>query len=195
MRAVADPVAFAPGAAMWLRVMPKHALDRRLLTSDLRKVFFHGGRFTEPLNGKELMNPYGVRGADGHGFGYVSEGRAHMLVYAFVQGEVWSMDTTLLRSEPSRVFFDPLNYVHALAAYAAMLGRLGVPGPYSWIAGINGLKGRGMELVGSSRVFPPSPCLVGEVVERGEFSGKPEDASAAIEPFVARVFDAGHLVR
>ncbi|MCA0243816.1 MAG: hypothetical protein LCI02_23610 [Proteobacteria bacterium] len=188
-------VAFAPGAAMWLRVMPKYALERRLLTSELRSAFIHGGLFTEPLNGKELMNPHGVRGADGHGFGYVSEGRAQMLVYAFVQGEVWSMDTTVLRSEPSRVFFDPQNYVHALVAYAALLGRLGVLGPYTWMAGINGLKGRGMEIVGRSRVFPPSPCLVDEVVERGEFSGKPEDASAAIEPFVAQVFDAGNLVR
>ena len=79
-----------------------------------------------------------------------------MLVYAFVQGEVWSMDTTVLKFEPSKVFFDPQNYVHSLTAYASLLGRLGVPGPYSWMAGINGLKGRGMEVVGRSRVFPPS---------------------------------------
>lgn len=184
-------VMFSSGPAMWLRVMPKFEIDRPLLTARIREE----GRFVEPLNSQNFMNPQGVRGADGHGFGRVIDAQASMLMYAFVSGEVWSVDTTMLGIDQHRIFFSPEGFAKSLGDFASLLERLGVSGPYRWKAGISGMNGRMLQLVGKHPTFPPPECLVEHVVDEGDFSGRTEDAAAAIEPFVARVFDAGGLTR
>lgn len=189
------PVVFSSGPAMWLRVMPKFEIDRPLLISRIRDAFFSEGSFVEPLNGEDLMNPHGIRGADGHGFGRVLDGKASMLVYAFVGGEIWSVETTTLQFGHNKVFFSPQSFVKSMAEYAVLLHRLGILGPYRWKAGISGMKGRVLQIAGKHMIFPPGPCLLDQVVDEGEFSGRPEDAAEAMEPFVARAFDAGQLIR
>lgn len=190
------PILLAAGPAMWLRVMPQSAIQKNLLVTQLREALINNGDIVRPLNGEDSLNPSGIRGADGYGLGLVTEKRwAAMLVYAFTSGELWSLDTLLMQVDINRIFFDPEKYAKALVQFADMLIRIGVKGPYQWIAGIDGMKGRRLAVAGRERALPPAPCLAESVVVEGEYSGVSKDARLAIEPFVERVFDAGHLRR
>jgi hypothetical protein len=185
---------------MWLRVMPQFSPGKTFLVTDLRQALFNGGDMVRALNGEEQLNPRGIRGADGYGSGFVGGGEyedqyALMLVYAFTSGEIWSLDTTLLQASTTRIFFDPQSYVSALIQFSAALKRLGVSGPYRWIAGIDGMKGRHLSPTGSKRLQVSPACLAEQVIVEGLYSGNAQEAASAIEPFVARVFDAGHLSR
>ncbi|MCP2091988.1 UNVERIFIED_ORG: hypothetical protein J2Y81_008094 [Paraburkholderia sediminicola] len=190
------PVFLAPGAAMWLRVIPKFSTGRTLLVTSLREALINKGHMVRPLNGEDYLNPYGIRGEDGFGLGILDDGkRASMLVYAFNNGEVWSLDTLMLKSSNDRLFFNPGKYVRALIEFSDMLKGLGIDGPYRWIAGIDGMKGRHLAVIGRAYTFSPPACLGEKVIVEGEYSGDAREADSAIEPFIARVFDAGHLSR
>ncbi len=190
------PIFLAEGPAMWLRVMPEFSIKKGLLVTQLRDALINSGNIVRPLNGEDSLNPYGIRGSDGYGIGLVAEKKwASMLLYAFTTGEVWSFDVALMKADANRIFFDPETYANALARFADMLNRIGVGGPYRWIAGIDGMKGRRLAIAGRERALPPAPCLVETVVTEGTFSGDPKDVHIAIEPFVEKVFDAGHLRR
>jgi hypothetical protein len=190
------PVGLSPGPVMWLRVLPKYQPDKRLLVTQIREALVNGGRIVSPLNGDDLLNAYGVRGPDGYGLAHaVSSGVTPMLVYVFTSGEVWSIDAALMSYSSDQVFFNPANFVSAIQRFSDLLGRLGVGGPYRWVAGIEGMKNRRLQIDGRAYTFPPAPCLVDSVVCQGEFSGDLAEAGQSIEPFVAEVFDAGHLRR
>lgn len=190
------PVFLAPGPAMWLRVMPKFSMGKTLLVTRLREALINNGNMVRPLNGEDYLNPYGIRGEDGFGLGVVEDGKwASMLAYVFNNGEVWSLDTLMLKSSPNRLFFNPGKYVRALIEFSDMLKGLGIEGPYRWIAGIDGMKGRHLAVIGREYSLPPPACLGDKLIVEGEYSGNAHEASLAIEPFIAKVFDAGHLSR
>uniref|UniRef100_UPI002FE229D7 hypothetical protein n=1 Tax=Burkholderia gladioli TaxID=28095 RepID=UPI002FE229D7 len=55
----------------------------------------------------------------------------------------------------------------------------------------------GPKITGQVREYslPPPACLGDKLIVEGEYSGNAQEASLAIEPFIAKVFDAGHLSR
>ncbi len=190
-------VRLAEGPVMWLRVLPKFDPGMTILHTDLRTALMDNGNVVLPLNGRDQGgNPYGIRGADGYGLGInVSNGRTFSVVYAFDRGEIWSIDAGYLEFAKDKIFFSPEQYTQALVAFSALLGRLGIAGPYRWKAGLDGIRGRVLQPVGRSYVFPPPASVANSVERQGDFLGKPEDAAQALEPFFAAVFDLGHLTR
>lgn len=189
-------VEIAAGPAMWLRVFPASAPGARVPVTALREAMVNRGGFASPLNGRDILNPYGIRGEDGYGLAHAAhEGVASMIVYAFSSGEIWSIDAATLNYDANRIFFSVSNFSAALAEYAEVLKRVGVDGPFRWIAGIEGIKGRGLYIEGRSYPFPPANVLRDTVMAQGEYSGEASEAPAAIEPFVAEVYDAGQLAR
>ena len=88
------------------------------------------------------------------------------------------------------------HFVRALREFAGVLGRLGIAGPYSWIAGMEGAYGRSLILQGGTRKLPGDHHCATDVIEvRGNFSGKYEDADEALSPFFETVFDQCGVVR
>ena len=74
------------------------------------------------------------------------------------------------------------------------LSRLGIGPPYRWIAGMEGMRGRPLLIAGQGPTFP-KPGAAADIVERdGAFSGKNEEANAALESFFAAVFGNHHMV-
>lgn len=189
-------VSVADGPAFWLRLLPTVALPDDLMQSDIRRELFDAG--TDPvwsLNDdldRGAARPF--NGPDGQGFASSSDegGAVTRLVYVFKSGEVWSLDLDAMRYQSDRVAFSPPNFVAALQRLGDLLKRLGVPGPYRWIAGADGLANRRIFVM--ARPYAPGhpkPCLADSVVREGTYSGNKADAERSIEPFVARVIDEG----
>ncbi len=116
-------------------------------------------------------------------------------MYAFDRGEIWSIDAAMLSASKDRIFFDETQFVSALIEYSAVLTRMGVDGPYHWIAGLEGVQDRVLTPARLNLAFPPAVSLASSVVREGKFSGTPKDALASLEPFFAAVFDLGYLGR
>jgi hypothetical protein len=97
--------------------------------------------------------------------------------------------------QPGNVFFNPDSYIRALSRFGDLLKRLGIEGPYKWIAGIEGMAGTRINIEGRQSPFGSHVCLEKNVVVTGDYSGDSKEAAASIEPFIRRVYDAAHLQR
>ncbi len=65
-----QPVRFATGPVMWLRVIPELELKSLVLNTDLREALIAGGYGAVLLNmHNQNVNRYGIRGSDGYGVG------------------------------------------------------------------------------------------------------------------------------
>lgn len=186
-----SPVLLRGGPVMWLRLMPKRSIAKNLSFNALHMAFHESGRYVTALNMKEeKINSRGVRGADGYGeFFGSSAGEALAILYAFRNGETWSLYSLHLQWDEQNVHLVDLNFAEALRDQATLLRRLKVNGPYRWEAGLHGIKGR--RLIANSRVntFPSQPFLSDEVIVTGDFGGELEMAEQALCPFFARVWD------
>lgn len=186
-------VSLRDGPCMWLRVMPKFGQRPQLQVTTIRNSIFSSGRLIAPLNFEDGMNFRGVRGPDGYGLYAAagSENPAVAVAYVFRSGEIWSIDTYKIEFGEQRLFFSPKSFSVALAQFAQLLSSLGVAGPYSWQAGLEGIRQRRLYLEGRSYQFEPQSILVNEVCVEGEFDGNPELAHQALLPFFAELADAG----
>lgn len=177
----------------WLRLMPANPLNQELLISKLVATLWDGGPRPEIPNTAGAQK-FGVRGPDG--FGYYTRGdeedEALAVMFVFQSGEVWSAETYNLAMGDRIVFLDERAFVDGLTSEAEVLKTLGIPGPYKWIAGMEGLDGRS---IGASRGVQPNRFLVDVVEVEGLFSGDPGDAKEALEPFFVRLFDAAGISR
>lgn len=186
-----------PGGSMWLRLMPTIARDGEILITRAQAAMLEGGRSIRPLNfHNEAITPHGVRGHDGFGLcvNLVDE-KASAVIYAFTSGEVWTIDTALLSYEPNAIIFDETKFVAALIDCAILLRRLGIEGPYRWIAGMDGVRGRRLSIAGRGATFPTATWNNNVVTSSGGFSGAEDEAVEALEPFFVKVFDNAHLTR
>ena len=188
------------GASMWLRVMPRNPLPESLLSPRIEAALRTDSRLVEPLNfyhSNIRLQP--VRDRDGFGVcGFL--GREEMpaaVVYVFLSGEIWSIDTARLASEISYICFDESAFSAALVAFSAVLGRLDIAAPYRWIAGMEGVRGRSLRIPGQGLgPMPPASQAASNVIEvQGTFSGIDADAKHSLEPFFRQVFGNHHLIR
>lgn len=186
-----------PGAAMWLRVMPQHALATPFRTTDIEQAFMRGGSVPCPLNWHDGRQLHSLRGHDGFGVCATTDGETTpAVIYCFPSGEVWTVDTTYLDSDPkSQVHFSEGSFAHALRDGSRLLQRLGIAGPFRWIAGLEGVKHRSLTPVGHAYTVTPPPFLVDAVTQEGTYSGEEADALAALEPFFHEAYDKAHLRR
>jgi hypothetical protein len=104
--------------------------------------------------------------------------------FVFTSGEIWTINSWLSRLSG----FIPLEEValpDSLNQCAMFLDRIGICGPYQWIAGIEGVEGWSLTLR-SGRQW--GPCTANLIEERGEYK-KGDDATESLRPFLQKVFD------
>lgn len=114
--------------------------------------------------------------------------------FVFETGEIWAIDTALLSYAPSMLFQGEIekNYSLALGRYVKFLSELGIQGPFRWIAGINGAKGR-------SFGYPPPPgkawidnkgpvCAANQIIVEGLYDGTVTPLESLL-PFFKKIFE------
>ena len=155
-RALLDPprdMFLYDGPAVWLRVMPLFATSTSISLRTLDDLYDAHTQLFIPLA------PFGteeghwlLRADDGFGCYTVYRDRSpltYAVTFVFFTGEIWSINTDWLIGDPRRekleIPFLEKPYTTALARFIELLKKVRMPGPYRWIAGMEGLRGRGIE--------------------------------------------------
>lgn len=183
------------GTATWLRVMPAWETGRTWTCAALSAAMGKPGQKVLPIFAEP--GRIGALGApDGVGIYAASQGETESsgVVFAFRSGEIWSLDTyvqdALSEQQPNRAILtlEP-QLTAAFESYVGLLQRMGAPGPYRWVVGMDGLAGRSM-------VMPPredgadmaglvrGDCLLNTVEVEGEY-----EAGAPFETALTPFFD------
>ncbi|MFY9559604.1 MAG: hypothetical protein WAQ52_05155 [Terriglobales bacterium] len=185
-----DKLFLSEGPSMWLRVGPESSTGKTRKITELeehaRKLILLP--FYDPGSGTG-----GVRGPDGCGFYYNNgPGPAPSLVYAFSDGEVWSINTLYLAIRPDLILFEENRFVRSLEQCVDFLNGLGIPGPYRWVAGFEGVRDR--HLLEDNFRRKRGLCLVDVIEFEGSFKSG-DNAQQILEPFFEEVFEKCGLER
>jgi hypothetical protein len=191
----AKEIRLSDGPAIWLRVMPVSDPGRKWSVAELKKASNVNGLIMPLLNG---AGGYGnIRAPDGIGI-YYADGSPTTTdtVFLFNTGELWSIDTYLLNAMAKENGISLIEdyFKKALDQYSSVLTNLGIAPPYRWIAGMDGIRGRGIYVPSppgqiSSFPGPHGRCLLNVVAEEGLHS--PGDAPLkSLKPFFFKLFDS-----
>jgi hypothetical protein len=134
------PVYFLMGPTAWLRLMPHHLPDRTWSIKELKDAVERSGHRLVPMLFSDLRS---IKEEDGYGLYDRSIGaQTNSVAFAFESGEVWSLDSSMLRHSHRAIYLQLLfeKFCDVLPKYVAFLQTLGVEAPYRWIAGIDGVK-------------------------------------------------------
>jgi len=191
-------VRLAAGPVIWLRVIPTFDPGRTWSVTELAKqVWSNNGPSIEPVCYTMGDGFYKVRGDDGFGvYSPFSSNtyEAGKVVFVFRTGEVWGVDLTWLNQAiHNKAKFIPNVenvFISNLESYAALLTKLGIPGLFSWEAGIDDTKGRILYSCGPYVSLGTEPrCASVQVTASGTYS--PGDSPVgALRPFFDALFDA-----
>lgn len=187
------------GPSTWFRLMPQFDSGTRFRSKDLQNAI---------QNSLEKIRPFywlkgslaRVRGNDGIGVyttinGYLHETGATSFV--FMTGEVWAVNRFPFEGNPT-FFLNEEAFEIALRTYAVFLQHLGLKPPYKWIAGIDGIKGKALEVPvrpGYMNIAPGKGCCVADYVcESGTYTPG-DDPQESLRPFFEAVYDTCGLQR
>jgi hypothetical protein len=183
--------------------MPAFDRGKRWFGTDLKELATASGPVLFPL-GSEGLGKFDldhVIAPDGFGI-YVVRVPAgppqstQFVVYVFDTGEIWSIDAYHLVGTNVIPFMERY-FIHAFQNYITFLQeRLGILPPYQWIAGIEGVNGRPIEV--PSKVPSPIPdrlqmegsrgsCMTDPIVEKGTY-GEGADPQASLRPFFVKLY-------
>jgi hypothetical protein len=185
-------VRLAQGKAVWLRLIPVDLSEREFGPLDLKNAATGGNVSLLPLVDFEVEF---LIAEDGFGIcnrvDHSQEGVTSGVAFAFITGEIWSVDTYLLNLDDN-IYVDEIarHLVRRLPDYARFLESLGIKPPYHWVAGIEGVSRMKLAFEGQgsfSQYFGGAICMSNTVAEGGLYDGR-EDASAALAPFIGKVF-------
>jgi hypothetical protein len=192
-----EPVFLVDGPAMWLRLMPSSAIGKKWPSHELRSKAINGSFYLSPIS--EGTGIFAVRAEDGLGlFPFYSKENSTItsLAFAFESGEVWSVDTDLLRYDKSIPFVEEI-YATRLQGYARFLKSLDIKPPYRWDCGMTGVKDYRLQVPiqnGHFRFGPGPQCLSETIRAEGMFDGE-ESAQSALYPFFKEIFDRCGIAR
>jgi hypothetical protein len=129
-----------------------------------------------------------VRGEDGGGF-YPVQGTdtTNSVAYIFNTGEIWVIDAWLSQI-PQYVELDEEIFSATLQQCADLLSRLGLDGPYRWIAGMEGILNRRLVMANRPNARLGT-CVVDRIEQDGTYDPS-QDPGLALRPFFEEVFDA-----
>jgi hypothetical protein len=193
------PLNLAIGPSVWLRVMPAFDPGKRWFGTELKELAAASGQVLFPLGSEGLGNfDFGhVIAPDGFGV-YVVRAPAgppqstQFVAYIFDTGEIWSIDAYHLVGTNVIPFFEPY-FIHAFRNYTTFLqGRLSVPPPYHWIAGIEGVNGRPIEVplpVSDQLQIQGShgSCVTDPVIENGIYN-EGANPQTSLRPFFVKLY-------
>jgi hypothetical protein len=185
-------VRLAQGKSVWLRLIPVDLSEREFGPLDLKNAATRGNVCLLPLVDLEVEfliaeDGFGICNKVDHSQESVTGGVA----FAFITGEVWSIDTHLL-SFDDKIYVDEIAkyLVRRLPDYATFLDSLGIKPPYHWIAGVEGVSRMKLAFEGQgsfSQYFGGAICMSNTVAEGGLYDGR-EDPSAVLAPFFGKMF-------
>jgi hypothetical protein len=183
-------VYLADGPAMWLRVATQFAPDKNVNVTQVAGLL----QTLAVLPLFDLGTSSGqVLASDGAGyFKFTDEKKTPQVVFAFTDGEVWTIDTWTLRALPKMIVLNEPRFAQSLQMSADFLSRLGFKGPYRWIAGMEGVNGRFISSSDGTRKW--GPCMSDTMAVPGTFN-LTDDPADALEPFFERVYDQCTAVR
>lgn len=194
----ATDVMLSDAPALWLRVMPGQNPRRQWLLTELEAAASpqRGGKLLMPLSQRATSYDF-VRAADGFGCYALLKDPAttNSVSFAFTTGEVWGVDSLLLGiSDGNRSVIPNLISLFAdgLTAYADFLSRIGMQGPYRWIAGMEGLKNRALAIApppGRALTHPvQGSCITNVVMEHG-LHNIGDSPRKSLQGFFAKLYD------
>jgi hypothetical protein len=179
------------------------------MTTELERLMKSGsGGILMPLFSRYSSTDF-VRAEDGFGV-YQYRERSSIacgIVFAFIIGEIWTIDTTLIdevrahAGNKRRAGLPTMegSFKAALARYASVLQQLGLSRPFRWTAGFQGTKGLGLYYeapLGRSFSFSgPFGTSVADVIEVEGTIDKDTSPAEALKPFFQKVFDVFGLLR
>lgn len=178
----AKPVYLSDGPAMWLRVMPLVHPGRTWLIGELQSA-------VHALATLPLISASGsigiVRAEDGCGvYANLGDQDTPSVCYVFTSGEIWAINAWLGRVS-GNIPLEEVALPDSLGQCAIFLDRLGISGPYQWIAGIEGVEGWNLALSSGRRW---GPCTANVIEEQGEYK-RGNDTGEALQPFLQKVLD------
>ena len=179
------------GPAMWLRVTTNLAPLTTLNITELNRRI--GALGTFPLSALGGANAI-ISSSDGCGICLsTNTEKTPNLVFVFKDGEVWAINTFSLQNRQQLIILDEPIWARSLQAAAEFLNAAGFPGPYRWIAGMEGVNGRYfMPKDALQRKF--GPCLSDIPQKEGIFNLE-DDPAKALEPFFELVWDQCQVER
>jgi hypothetical protein len=178
------------GPSMWLRVGPQFPSGKPHKVKEIE-------RHATKLAVLPFYDPGGsiggMQGPDGSGF-YDAEGPepTSRLVYAFTDSEVWSINNINLSLLPDLILFEEEKLVQSLDPCVDFLKGLGIPGPYHWVAGVEGVLNRYLRQDAFGR--KSGTCQI-DLIESEGFFKAGDDPKAVLEPFFEEVYDKCGLDR
>jgi hypothetical protein len=184
------------GKATWLRLMPRNDPGKTWSHAALRTAMLKAGKTALPIFA--AAREFGeVRADDGFGtYGvFPSAEESSGVAFCFRSGEIWAVDTyvqdALAEQQPnSAVLSLQAELTAAFESYVALLQRLGVPGPYRWVIGMDGLLGRSLTLPQGARAgFPRGYCEQDTVEVVGAYDGA-GPTEPALQPFFDELYKA-----
>lgn len=179
------------GPAMWLRLMPKTTPERDWSADELLGcATSHGSMSLQPFFWGNL---HYLRTEDGFGtYSFVDprDSETQSVAFAFGTGEVWSIDTYLL-GMTDEIYFQEIakTFVKGLRDYGIFLKNLGVAQPFDWIAGLEDVKGRRLQVPPPPNHlgFPGHSCMSKTVSSRGTYD-LTQNTAMALLPFFNQIF-------
>lgn len=174
------------GPAAWLRIMPQNPIRQWELDQVKNSV--------PPLAVAPFYEapepPQETRGIDGWGYSRTNRGRrsGNQRAFLFTDAEIWTINTFFMNVQEDVVFVEENRFVQTLEVFVEFLAREGVPPPYRWIAGIEGLLDRYLPSqygVG----FGPGPSTAKIVYREGTLK-QGDKPSEALEPFFTELYAA-----
>ena len=192
-------IRLADGTAMWLRVMPSVEPERLWYVTELEAATSpqRGGKLLLPLTHRHSSYDF-IRAEDGFGCYGIQKDEAltSATTFVFTTGEVWGIDSAVLDlgdMHERRVIPNVADvFSSALTEYSEFLSRLGVTGPFKWIAGMENLKGRSLAIIPPPQgalTFPIQGSCVTDVVAAEGIHANGDPPLSSLHPFFALLYD------
>jgi hypothetical protein len=135
---------------MWLRLIPpeQSRTDLSLPMQVKQRVISDGKLWLSPLNWGDIGF---IRADDGFGV-YArfreEDAETNSVAFVFETGEIWAIDTGALSIASQIVYFGDVQNAmcSVLPHYTRFLHNLGIEPPFRWIAGLDGIKSRQLDV-------------------------------------------------
>ena len=178
------------GSAMWFRLMPRYATGKTHATTTLRELMRR--RFPMPMDSNSYNSWGFVRADDGFGcFAITSNDKpvqSPAVVFVFESGELWSINSAVIPNM-REVPYLPSEFVRQLAELGTFLhDGLGVQGTYRWVAGIEGVKNRPLQ-IGASIIGRARGYCVADVIQDEGLYNYGESLIVTLQPFFLKILE------
>jgi hypothetical protein len=186
-------IRLVPGPAMWVRLIPakQSKTDLSFPMQVKQHAISDGKLWLSPLNWGDIGF---IRADDGFGV-YArfreEDAETNSVAFVFETGEIWAIDTGMLSIASQTVYFGDVQNAmcSVLPHYTRFLQNLGIEPPFQWIAGLDGIKGRQLDMQppgeGVSRLG--EAFLKDRIVCNGSYDGV-QEPHMALAPFFREVF-------